>query len=110
MKFDFASSSSWANSPDDTWIIGDDELVEFRGNDKALELKVNEEGEQAWVSTRQYLLFGKVAFEVEAAAGQGVVTALVLKSDSGDEIDWVSLCTCLLEGRQLSFAGVVGCV
>jgi hypothetical protein len=89
VTFDFGWSSSWVNSPEDTWTIDDEKLVEFHQDDKALEIMVNNEGQEAWVSTRQYLLFGKVTFEVEAAAGQGVVTALVLKSDSGDEIDWV---------------------
>ncbi|KAG9251194.1 cell wall glucanosyltransferase Mwg1 [Emericellopsis atlantica] len=88
VAFDFSSSSSWDNSPDNTWVIKDEDLVKFHDDDKALEIKVEKEGQEAWVSSRQYLFFGKVTFEVEAAAGQGIVTALVLKSDSGDEIDW----------------------
>lgn len=36
------------------------------------------------------MLFGKVRVQVQAAKGPGLITAIVLKSDSGDEIDWVS--------------------
>jgi beta-glucanase (GH16 family) len=34
-------------------------------------------------------LFGKVTVDVQAAEGQGVITKIMLKSDSGNEIDWV---------------------
>lgn len=42
------------------------------------------------LTSNKYLLFGKISVEVQAAKGPGIITAIVLKSDSGDEIDWVS--------------------
>ncbi|KAH6606047.1 cell wall glucanosyltransferase mwg1 [Trichoderma cornu-damae] len=40
------------------------------------------------LTSNKYLLFGKVSVQVQAAKGPGLITAIVLKSDSGDEIDW----------------------
>lgn len=44
----------------------------------------------AIISTR-YMLFGKLSVEAKAAKGTGIITAITLKSDSGDEIAWVSV-------------------
>jgi beta-glucanase (GH16 family) len=43
------------------------------------------------VSTHKYIFFGRVDVELQAAAGGGIVTSLVLQSDDLDEIDleWV---------------------
>lgn len=47
-------------------------------------------GDAPTLVSRKYMLFGKVSVTVKAAKGRGIVTAITLKSDSGDEIDWVS--------------------
>lgn len=41
------------------------------------------------LSSKKYLMFGKINIRLQAAPGKGVITAIVLKSDSGNEIDWV---------------------
>ena len=48
-------------------------------------------GDAPTLTSRSYLLFGKVSVTVQAAKGPGLITALVMKSDSGDEIDWVRI-------------------
>ncbi|KIL88331.1 hypothetical protein FAVG1_08410 [Fusarium avenaceum] len=40
------------------------------------------------IATEKYIFFGRVDVEVQAAPGQGIVTAVVLQSDTLDEIDW----------------------
>lgn len=42
------------------------------------------------LTSKHYLFFGKVSVTMKAAKGPGLVSTIVLKSDSGDEIDWVS--------------------
>lgn len=46
-------------------------------------------GDAPTLASNKYLLFGKVSVTMQAAKGAGLITAMVLKSDSGDEIDWV---------------------
>lgn len=48
-------------------------------------------GDAPTLVSNKYILFGKVSVTVQAAKGAGLITAMVLKSDSGDEIDWVRL-------------------
>jgi hypothetical protein len=38
------------------------------------------------LTSRKYLLFGKVSVELQAAEGQGLISTIALESDSGDEI------------------------
>ncbi|KAG7438436.1 putative glycosidase crf1 [Fusarium oxysporum f. sp. raphani] len=40
------------------------------------------------IATGKYIFFGRVDVEMQAAPGQGIVTAVVLQSDTLDEIDW----------------------
>ncbi|KAK1251613.1 hypothetical protein MKX07_007092 [Trichoderma sp. CBMAI-0711] len=47
-----------------------------------------QDGQAPTLTSTKYLLFGKVSVQVQAAKGPGLITAIVLKSDSGDEIDW----------------------
>ncbi|TFB07786.1 putative glycosidase crf1 [Trichoderma ghanense] len=47
-----------------------------------------QDGQAPTLTSNKYLLFGKVSVQVQAAKGPGLITAIVLKSDSGDEIDW----------------------
>jgi hypothetical protein len=49
-----------------------------------------QDGQAPTLTSNKYFLFGKVSVGVQAAKGPGLITAIVLKSDSGDEIDWVS--------------------
>jgi hypothetical protein len=58
-------------------------------DDKGIALTLLKEGDAAILPSHRYLFFGKVSVEVQAARGKGVITSIVLKSDSGDEIDWV---------------------
>ncbi|PTB61940.1 glycoside hydrolase family 16 protein [Trichoderma citrinoviride] len=51
-----------------------------------------QDGQAPTLTSTKYLLFGKVSVQVQAAKGPGLITAIVLKSDSGDEIDWRNLC------------------
>lgn len=48
-----------------------------------------EAGQAPTLTSKDYLFFGKVTVELQAAKGKGLITAIVLKSDSGDEIDFV---------------------
>lgn len=52
-------------------------------------LEIEENGQEAVLATSKYLFFGKVTVEARAAPGPGVITAIALKSDSGNEIVWV---------------------
>lgn len=39
--------------------------------------------------TNKYMFFGNVEFEVQAAPGTGIITAITFQSDDLDEIDFV---------------------
>ncbi|KAL7820799.1 concanavalin A-like lectin/glucanase [Trichoderma gracile] len=55
---------------------------------KGAAFTVWQDGQAPTLTSTKYLLFGKVSVQVQAAKGPGLITAIVLKSDSGDEIDW----------------------
>ncbi|KAM0262446.1 hypothetical protein ACHAQJ_001699 [Trichoderma viride] len=57
-------------------------------NGKGAAFTIWQDGQAPTLTSNKYLLFGKVNVEVQAAKGPGLITAIVLKSDSGDEIDW----------------------
>ncbi|KAJ3493178.1 hypothetical protein NLG97_g4895 [Lecanicillium saksenae] len=61
------------------------------GNDNGLEVSLTEQKQAPTLTSHQYLLFGKVTVRLRAAKGFGLVSTVVLKSDSGDEIDWEML-------------------
>ncbi|KAM3473712.1 hypothetical protein MY5147_004649 [Beauveria neobassiana] len=79
------------------WIIDDqtkqdrDNRLKFAGDGNGLEVRMTEPNQAPTLTSHQYLLFGKVTVKAKAARGAGLVTTIVLKSDSGDEIDWEML-------------------
>lgn len=57
------------------------------GNEGAIfSIKTGKEAPTA--ATHKRIFFGKVEVELQAAEGQGIVTAIVLESQNLDEIDW----------------------
>ncbi|KAJ2974208.1 hypothetical protein NQ176_g6176 [Zarea fungicola] len=66
----------------------DRDRLRFNGESKSLEISMSGQNQAPTLTSHQYLLFGKVTVKVKAAKGSGLVTTVVLKSDSGDEIDW----------------------
>ncbi|KAH8714887.1 putative glycosidase crf1 [Beauveria bassiana] len=79
------------------WIVDDqtkqdrDNRLKFAGDGNGLEVRMTEPNQAPTLTSHQYLLFGKVTVKAKAARGAGLVTTIVLKSDSGDEIDWEML-------------------
>ena len=57
-------------------------------DDKGAVFKIGSETEAPTIHTGKYIFFGRIDVEVQAAAGQGIVTSAVLQSDDLDEIDW----------------------
>lgn len=49
---------------------------------------VSQSGDAPSISSKWYIMFGHVDFEVKAAPGTGIVSAAILQSDCLDEIDW----------------------
>ncbi len=41
------------------------------------------------VKSSHYLFYGKVEVTMKASPGVGIITSIVLESDTRDEIDWV---------------------
>ncbi|KAI1341283.1 concanavalin A-like lectin/glucanase domain-containing protein [Xylariaceae sp. FL0016] len=56
--------------------------------DKGAVFTINKETDAPTIESPQYIWFGKITVELQAAAGTGVVTSFVLQSDDLDEIDW----------------------
>lgn len=93
------------------WIV-DDETKQDRdrlkfGDGNGLQVSMTDQKQAPTLTSHQYLLFGKVTVRVKAAKGTGLVTTVVLKSDSGDEIDWVRLLISLLTFFPLQIANSV---
>lgn len=53
------------------------------------EFVINERGDAPTIQSDFYVFFGKVEVKMQAAAGTGIVSSIVLMSDVNDEIDWV---------------------
>lgn len=51
-------------------------------------LTVAKSGDAPTISSKWYIMFGKVEIVMKAAPGQGIVSSAVLQSDDLDEIDW----------------------
>lgn len=49
---------------------------------------VAKSGDSPQLTSKWYIMFGKVDIEVQAAPGAGIVSSFVLQSDTLDEIDW----------------------
>ncbi|TEA12805.1 putative glycosidase crf1 [Colletotrichum sidae] len=56
--------------------------------DTGAEMIIFEEANAPTLSSKNYIFFGKVEIELQAAPGRGIVTSIVLQSDALDEIDW----------------------
>jgi hypothetical protein len=89
-SFDF-TTASWADL-EKGWHIDDgikfnkDRLVLDKSLGGGFTIKTLEDAPT--ISTNSYLFFGKVEVTVQAAPGAGIITSVVLASDSEDEIDW----------------------
>ncbi|KOS18046.1 putative glycosidase [Escovopsis weberi] len=93
-SFDF-TSAGWNDDFADFWTVDTDSAnnhdhIDFKtgSEGKGASLGLWAPGQAPTLTSNKYLLFGKVSVEVLAAQGRGIITAIVLKSDSGDEIDW----------------------
>lgn len=49
---------------------------------------VSKSGDSPQLTSKWYIMFGKVDFVAKAAPGAGIVSSFVLQSDTLDEIDW----------------------
>ncbi|TID22126.1 glycoside hydrolase family 16 protein [Venturia nashicola] len=49
---------------------------------------VRKSGDAPTITSKWYIMFGKVDVVLKAAPGQGIVSSFVMQSDSLDEIDW----------------------
>jgi beta-glucanase (GH16 family) len=49
---------------------------------------VKQSGDAPQLTSKWYIMFGKVEIDVQAAPGAGIVSSFVLQSDTLDEIDW----------------------
>lgn len=52
------------------------------------EYTIHGQGDSVTDQTKFYIFFGRVSVVMRAAAGQGIVSSMVLLSDTLDEIDW----------------------
>ncbi|CEJ85688.1 hypothetical protein VHEMI03844 [[Torrubiella] hemipterigena] len=57
-------------------------------NDKGAVFSIEKVSNAPTAATKNYIFFGRVDIEIQAAAGNGIVTSAVLQSDDLDEIDW----------------------
>ncbi|KAG5981236.1 hypothetical protein E4U55_003147 [Claviceps digitariae] len=92
-SFDF-NSSGWDDEHfANFWSVDnstaqDKKRLDFGADGKGLAMGMFGTGDAPTLVSNKYLLFGKVSVTMQAAKGAGLITAMVLKSDSGDEIDW----------------------
>ncbi|KHN97149.1 cell wall glucanosyltransferase Mwg1 [Metarhizium album ARSEF 1941] len=92
-SFDF-TASDWDKVLDfwgvDEATASDRKRLDFDTAGDGLAMGMWKPGDAPTLVSSKYLLFGKVSVTLRAAEGRGLVTAMVLKSDSGDEIDWTN--------------------
>ena len=55
---------------------------------QGLHLTVAKSGDSPTLTSKWYLMFGRIDVELQAAPGTGIVSSFVLQSDDLDEIDW----------------------
>lgn len=79
----------------------DEKRLDFETDGKGVAMGMWNQGQAPTLISTKYLLFGKVSVTLQAARGRGLITAVVLKSNSGDEIDWVSMPTRASEKQSL---------
>lgn len=53
---------------------------------KGAKFTIKEDTNAPTIATEKYILFGRVDVELQAAPGQGIVTAMVLQSGTLDEV------------------------
>ncbi|KAH7362466.1 cell wall glucanosyltransferase Mwg2 [Plectosphaerella cucumerina] len=63
------------------------EQLSFEG-DKGMKMSIFEEKHAPTLYSHDFLFFGHVEVELRAAPGAGIITSVVLQSDTLDEIDW----------------------
>ncbi|KID78596.1 uncharacterized protein G6M90_00g044170 [Metarhizium brunneum] len=90
-SFDF-TTANWDNVLDfwavDEATANDKKRLDFDTDGNGVAMGMWKPGDAPTLVSSKYLLFGKVSVTLRAAKGNGLITAVVLKSDSGDEIDW----------------------
>ncbi|KAL7910978.1 glycoside hydrolase family 16 protein [Trichoderma velutinum] len=92
-SFDF-TKTTWDDQFNSFWTVDSSTLqdkrqLSFNNTDgKGAAFNIWQDGQAPTLTSDKYLLFGRVSVEVQAVKGPGIITAIVLKSDSGDEIDW----------------------
>lgn len=81
-------TSDWTSSSDlgDGWSTAAGS-VDFGSN--GAEFVINKQGDAPTIQSDFYIFFGKVSVKMQAAAGTGIVSSIVLMSDVLDEVDWV---------------------
>ncbi|KAI9727263.1 MAG: hypothetical protein M1828_006882 [Chrysothrix sp. TS-e1954] len=57
-------------------------------NSNGLGLTVSGSGDAPTITSKWYIMFGRVSVNMKAAPGTGIVSSSVLQSDDLDEIDW----------------------
>ena len=57
-------------------------------SDSGATFEIVNSGDSVTAQTSFYIFFGRVEVWMQAAAGQGIISSLVLLSDDLDEIDW----------------------
>ncbi|RSL67641.1 hypothetical protein CEP53_002915 [Fusarium sp. AF-6] len=62
--------------------------TEAKYDNKGAHFTIRKEGEAPTFASGKFIFFGRVDVEVQAAAGQGIVTSIVLQSNTLDETDW----------------------
>ncbi|RFU77755.1 cell wall glucanosyltransferase mwg1 [Trichoderma arundinaceum] len=93
ITFDF-TKATWDDQFTSFWAVDSSTAQDKRQlnlgntNGKGAAFSIWQDGQAPTLTSNKYFLFGKISVEVQAAKGPGLITAIVLKSDSGDEIDW----------------------
>lgn len=57
-------------------------------NKDGVSFTVAKSGDSPQLTSKWYIMFGKVDIAIKAAPGAGIVSSFVLQSDTLDEIDW----------------------
>jgi beta-glucanase (GH16 family) len=52
------------------------------------EFTINKQGDSPTMQSQFYIFFGSVEVHMKGAAGQGIISSIVLESDDLDEVDW----------------------
>jgi len=77
-------SIDFTSGPSNEFVASGNPTYDSNG----VSLTVAKSGDAPTLSSRWYIMFGKVEIVMQAAPGQGIVSSAVLQSDDLDEIDW----------------------